>query len=382
MEMDVFTNTYNRHAKKAWKKTKCKRQVRKIGKTMEKDFSKEPAAYTMFGSREEKDEEGEREQLRQQQEERLKKNQEWRARKQQQEKIEETPQKIAVDKKKRNERIQNLLICTHSRKPLRAGDEIWTSSDGDLVRGDFVDPDLVKMTDIPEEEAERRGSGPESGIEEDLGTVSGPTTNRSLSHTFSQLEVGSYVRPALDNIDFFAHTLDIRKDAIRPYENYNPQEEEEVMSNLGGSHDDDIEETEFYNKYLHESCPPPIQSSSSPDSSLRPVTLDLAQEQEADTGEQKSWRQQFEMNKREVDFFSNTLDIRKDAIACYQDYKKEAFSKGSITEEEEESDDSDSEEENEENRMSSQQLTRNLHAERIVMLFNEMMVYRNIIEEA
>ena len=38
MEMDVFTNTYNRHAKKAWKKTKCKRQVRKIGKTMEKDL--------------------------------------------------------------------------------------------------------------------------------------------------------------------------------------------------------------------------------------------------------------------------------------------------------------------------------------------------------
>ena len=42
--------------------------------------SKEPAAYTMFSSREERDEEGEREQLKQQQEERLKRNQEWRAR--------------------------------------------------------------------------------------------------------------------------------------------------------------------------------------------------------------------------------------------------------------------------------------------------------------
>ena len=49
------------------------------------------------------------------------------------------------------------------------------------------------------------------------------------------------MRPALDNIDFFANTLDIRKDAIRPYENYNPQEEGEVMSNLGGSHDDDLQ---------------------------------------------------------------------------------------------------------------------------------------------
>ena len=88
------------------------------------------------------------------------------------------------------------------------------------------------------------------------------------------------------------------------------------------------------------------------------------------------------MNKRELDFFSNTLDIRKDAIAHYQDYKKEAFSKGSITDDEE-SDDSESEEENDEHRMvsASQHLTRNLHVERIVKLFNEMMVYRNIIEE-
>ena len=88
------------------------------------------------------------------------------------------------------------------------------------------------------------------------------------------------------------------------------------------------------------------------------------------------------MNKRELDFFSNTLNIRKDAIAHYKDYKKEAFSKGSITDDEE-SDDSDSEEENDEHRMvsASQHLTRNLHVERIVKLFNEMMVYRNIIEE-
>ena len=126
------------------------------------------------------------------------------------------------------------------RRALRAGDEVWTSPEGEPVRGDFVDLDLVGITDTPGIAAERRGSGPESGIEEDLGTLSGAAT-RSLENTFSQLEVGSYVRPALDNIDFFANTLDIRKDAIRPYENYNPQEEEEVMSNLGGSNEDDFE---------------------------------------------------------------------------------------------------------------------------------------------
>ena len=126
------------------------------------------------------------------------------------------------------------------RRALRAGEEVWTSHGGEPVSGDFVDPDLVRITDTPVTAAERRGSGPESGIEEDLGTLSGAAT-RSLENTFSQLEVGSYVRPAVDNIDFFANTLDIRKDAIRPYENYNPQEEQEVISNLGGSNEDDFE---------------------------------------------------------------------------------------------------------------------------------------------
>ena len=118
------------------------------------------------------------------------------------------------------------------------------------------------------------------------------------------------------------------------------------------------------------------------------MILELAQEAENDTGEQESWRQQFEMNKREVDFFANTLDIRKNAIAHYQDYKKNVFSKGSITDDDDGgSDESDSEDldEDEDDTTSlvsaRQQLTRNLHVERIVKLFNEMLVYRNIIEE-
>ena len=156
-----------------------------------------------------------------------------------------------------------------------------------------------------------------------------------------------------------------------------------------------LQETEFYNKYLHETCPPPIQSSSSPDSSLRPVTLGLVQEEQEDTGAQESWRRQFEMNKREVDFFADTLDIRKDAIASYQDYKKEEFSRGSLIEEEgvtetddeSVSDDEDEDEDEDDDTISlvsaneSQSMTRNLHVERIVKLFNEMMVYRSVIED-
>ena len=120
------------------------------------------------------------------------------------------------------------------------------------------------------------------------------------------------------------------------------------------------------------------------------MILDQAQEEVEDTEEQESWRQQFEMNKTEVDFFANTLDIRKNAIAGYQDYKKEAFSKGSISDEDD-SDESDFEDDADEGdddddtlsfMSASQQLTRNLHVERIVKIFNEMMIYRNVIEEA
>ena len=97
------------------------------------------------------------------------------------------------------------------------------------------------------------------------------------------------------------------------------------------------------------------------------------------------------MNKREVDFFADTLDIRKDAIASYQDYKKEEFSRGSLIEEEgvtETDDESESDDEDlDDDTISlvsaneSQSMTRNLHVERIVKLFNEMMVYRSVIED-
>ena len=35
--LDVFVNTYNKHCMKIWKKNKCKRMLRKIGKKFEKD---------------------------------------------------------------------------------------------------------------------------------------------------------------------------------------------------------------------------------------------------------------------------------------------------------------------------------------------------------
>ena len=40
-------------------------------------------------------------------------------------------------------------------------------------------------------------------------------------------------RPPVDTIDFFNDTLDIRKDAIQPYKNYNDEELDSISVNLG-----------------------------------------------------------------------------------------------------------------------------------------------------
>ena len=94
-------------------------------------------------------------------------------------------------------------------------------------------------------------------------------------------------RPPIDSIDFFENTLNIRKDAIRPYDNYNPQEEEEAFSvTLGdfkeGGAKEQEQEAEFHNRFLVEECPPPYQPASGPDPSLQPVTLAMMMEDTAE----------------------------------------------------------------------------------------------------
>ena len=58
---------------------------------------------------------------------------------------------------------------------------------------------------------------------------------------------------------------------------------------------------------------------------LKPLTLaEMMEEEERKANEAagSNWRLSMEKNKRELDFFPNTLNIRKNGIETYKDYSK------------------------------------------------------------
>ena len=130
---------------------------------------------------------------------------------------------------------------------------------------------------------------------------------------------------------------------------------------------------------------------------LKPATLEVTLHKEDGTDDDPtSWKQKVERNKREIDFFENTLDVRKNAIESYSDYKKvpfESCSQSNSEEEEENEDDSeddtlyDSSDEDDESvgqvsncpECGDKNIRRNAKLERIAELFTKMMEYRNLL---
>ena len=125
---------------------------------------------------------------------------------------------------------------------------------------------------------------------------------------------------------------------------------------------------------------------------------------EVEEKEQESWRQEFENNKREIDFFADTLEIRRDAIQTYIDYKQVDFAtndakKSNSVGEDSNTDDDDydsADEESEEDgsdeddtiylvsacpKCGDEKLCRNRSVEKIVKVFQQMMLYRNLLED-
>eukprot|EP00090_Calanus_glacialis_P007702 TRINITY_DN16148_c0_g1_i1.p1 TRINITY_DN16148_c0_g1~~TRINITY_DN16148_c0_g1_i1.p1 ORF type:complete len:245 (+),score=76.39 TRINITY_DN16148_c0_g1_i1:84-737(+) len=214
--------------------------------------------------------------------------------------------------------------------------------------------------------------------------------------------MGSYIRPKIDKIDFFENTLNIRKDAIQAYSDYNAEfnEEEDGQESIifGDKLDNVDKETVFYNKFLRDECPPPYAASVGGDN-LKPLTLaEMMEEEERKANEAagSNWRLSMEKNKRELDFFANTLNIRKNAIETYKDYSKllEENEKGQEEElsntSDEDDNDSSTEYEDDTNTETSEDpaivdcpvcdlpiVDRNLQAEKISKLFFSMMEFRN-----
>ena len=125
---------------------------------------------------------------------------------------------------------------------------------------------------------------------------------------------------------------------------------------------------------------------------------------EVEEKKQESWRQEFENNKREIDFFADTLEIRRDAIQTYIDYKQVDFAsndtkKSNSIGDDSNTDDDDYDSEDEESeedgsdeddtiylvsacpKCGDEKLCRNRSVEKIVKVFQQMMLYRNLLED-
>ena len=115
--------------------------------------------------------------------------------------------------------------------------------------------------------------------------------------------------------------------------------------------------------------------------------------------DEKPWKQEFDEKKKEIDFFSDTLDIRKNAIETYIDYKKESFknhsddnSYASKNDEDSNDNDSDSSDEDDDDtddaticlvtncpKCGVGKLSRNAKIEKIVKTFQLMMHFRQFL---
>ena len=121
-------------------------------------------------------------------------------------------------------------------------------------------------------------------------------------------------------------------------------------------------------------------------------------DKETENTDKISWREQFEHNKKEIDFFTDTLDIRKNAIETYVDYNnmdsKIQEDDDSDSEESDDQDETDEEEGSTEDddeetscsitvcpKCGDKNFFRNHNVENVLKLFKQMMIFRTYLKE-
>ena len=164
-----------------------------------------------------------------------------------------------------------------------------------------------------------------------VATVSSIETILSLRESLAEIAVGqskSWDQYRFNEIDFFLDTLEVRKDAIDFYKDYNnafksifynPDIEGLSLDDVGGEGREGLEDNTYRDEktdrvktYIQR-----LRDQGSL-SSLREALVDIIQTDEDDID--PSWAT---FRLEEIDFFLNTLNIRKDAICYYGDYHNE-----------------------------------------------------------
>jgi len=164
-----------------------------------------------------------------------------------------------------------------------------------------------------------------------VGTVASIDTIISLRESladiaegYEEAETKSFQRYLINEIDFFLNTLEVRKDAITFYNDYNNADKSIFYNpdlegiSLDGDNNQNTgmgnnayvdEKTERVRKYIER------LNDQGGLASLRETIVDVMETNDADMD--PSWAK---FRLEEVDFFLNTLNIRKDAIGYYKDY--------------------------------------------------------------
>lgn len=159
-----------------------------------------------------------------------------------------------------------------------------------------------------------------AGIREELATLVEDDEEEEFDHK-------SFSKYRVDEIDFFLDTLEIRGDAISCYADYNNQgrtifydpDIEALQLEQGEQEGKKVEpESDLYRDERSSRVMIYMDRLRNKGSiaSLRETLIDIVQTPAEDTG--PSWAK---YRLEELDFFLDTLDIRKDAITYYGDYR-------------------------------------------------------------
>jgi len=159
-----------------------------------------------------------------------------------------------------------------------------------------------------------------AGIREELATLVANDESEEFEHK-------SFSKYRIDEIDFFLDTLEIRGDAISCYADYNNQgrtifydpEIEALQLEQGVTENKKVEPgSDLYKDEKSSRVMAYMDRLRNKGSiaSLRETLIDIVQTPAEDTG--PSWAK---YRLEELDFFLDTLDIRRDAITYYGDYR-------------------------------------------------------------
>jgi len=300
---------------------------------------------------------------------RLEKNKEWRRRKEAKlresqglpppedpEVIKEKNRKVA---RKLEKKLHKEFLCTNCRKELvneawecleghatcidcfdkenigrDTSDQSMDEDEDDLEGGDVITA-LKKISRKNSKFSSRSRSSLDTlkriGSNTSVGTVASIETIISLRESLAdiadgddEVETKSFQRYLINEIDFFLDTLEVRGDAITFYNDYNNANKSIFYNpdlegiSLDGDNNQNMgmgnnayvdEKTERVRKYIER------LNDQGGLASLRETIVDVMETNDADMD--PSWAK---FRLEEVDFFLNTLNIRKDAIGYYKDY--------------------------------------------------------------